>query len=142
MRVLVLLVLILSIIVNDVADAYCICPMTPIDSVLEDDDDDKHRHHHRPHHDSQHEESPHDFPTKGQSQEHHHKQCCCHHVRAEWVPIGFRNLFFLGFELLQIPPENEQFYQEVLIEPPFRPPCAKAASKLHISNFSFYAVLC
>lgn len=142
MRVLLLLVLILAIIAAGVAEAYCFCPMTTINSVLEDDDDDEHRHHHRPHHKRQHEESSHDFPADGQSQEYHHNQCCCHHARTTWVPIGSRNLFFPKFELLQILPENEQFYQEDLIEPPFRPPCAMAASKLHPSISSFYAAPC
>lgn len=128
MRVLLLLMLLLTIIADDVADAYCDCPQMQIDSVLEDDDDDEHRHHHHPHHECQHDDSTQDTQGGGLLQTSCCKDCCNHHHHGlYWVSISARNLFHPNFEHLRIFPEDEHILKQDLVEPPFRPPCAEAA---------------
>lgn len=141
MRVLLLLVLLLTIIADDVADAYCNCPLTTINSVLDDDDDDEHRHHHRPHHECQHEESPHIIHLDGPPQTHHKHGCCCHHHGPYWVSISARNLSDLDYHCLHVLPENDEFPVQGLVEPPFRPPMSKAVSFHQPVLFVFYAAL-
>ena len=130
MRVLLLLMLMFLIVADDMADAYCLCPVTAINSVLEDDDDDEYRHHHHPHHKCQHEESTQAAHFWVLQQASCHKHCCHHHHEHYWVSIGSCNLFAPDFEHLRIFPEDDDFLAEDLMELPFRPPAMASATIL------------
>jgi len=132
MRVLLLLVLLLTIVADDVADAYCYNPQTPINAILEDDDDDDddehHPHHHHPHHECQHENSTQDTQEGGLLQTHCQKHCGNHYQHGlYWVSISARNFLHPRFVQLQIFPEDDNILKQDFIDSPFRPPRVEAA---------------
>lgn len=120
---LLLLVLILSIFVNDTADAYSFCQTSPINFVseLEDDDEDKSCLHHRPHYECQHDNSTDKVPPGGLPHKPHQHRCC-HHHGPSWLSISSRNLSALNFQHLQMFPEEKYFLADDVVEPPYRPP--------------------
>lgn len=121
MRLLLLLVLVVSIVAGEMAEASCSCQQ-PVDFALVDSDDDEYRHHHRLHHECQHKGQTPDRHSDCHPQQPFHKHCSCQHHGPYWISISSRNLSPPLVKKTSIEADDDAFMAQTRIDPPFRPP--------------------